>query len=74
MLRPIGTTFETEYPPSLTCTETRWTRITSQVVAHIDAVIDYAGNTRLMEETRAINIEYFERPVVHEIKDGFLTI
>jgi hypothetical protein len=74
MLRPIGTVFETEYPPSLCCTETRWTRITSRVVAHVDAVIDRVGNTRPMEETKAIDIEYFEKPIVHEVKDGFLTI
>jgi len=74
MLRPLGTIFKTEYPPSLNCTETRWTRITYQVTKHIDVIVDRAGNTRPMEQAKAIDIEYFEKPIVYKIRNGRLRI
>ena len=33
-----------------------------EVIAHVDARIDYAGNVRKMEEVKCIGIEYFEKP------------
>jgi len=61
-LRPIGTEFTIEYPPSLNSTETRWTRHLNRVVRHVDVMVDRMGNTKKMEEIKCLSVELFDRP------------
>lgn len=62
-LRPIGSTFEIEYPPAQNSTDYRWSRHTVKVVGHVEAVINRRGDTILAEEIRCIKIECFEKPL-----------
>ncbi len=73
-LRPIGNIFKKEYPPSICSTETQWKRITYKVIAHVKAQIDFVGNAKFMEEIEVIDIEYFDKPCVYKMVNGFITI
>ena len=70
-LRPIGTVFKHEVPPSFCCTETRWSRITYKVVGHVLFATDRDGGEEMGEELKCLDIEYFEKPNCYMVfKDG----
>jgi len=53
-LQPIGTEFKKEYPPQLSSTDSRWSRVTFMVVSHME-VNDF-GNIKLLEELEDVDI------------------
>ena len=63
-LRPIGTIFSQEYPPSAGSTNPRSRVTTYKVVAHIDVIpcVDHPHNRG--EELMPIKIEYSDGEVI----------
>ena len=59
-LKPIGSEFSFDFPPSPNCTETRGRRIKYKVIGHTLAVNPETRQEELMEELKAIDSEYID--------------
>ena len=60
-LRPIGTVFQYEFPPALSSSECRKSRITYRVTAHVK-LVRFIGDEEgvLSEELEALEIEWWD--------------